>query len=184
MGRVILMGLRGLSGARWGGLAALRTRERVEFWHAGTRPGPLEGFLSSSRNVRGVQTLARGVKEHSRLTEASKHSGRRFGRVPLAGAVALTLLVSGTASVRSVTPASVEIRDSKYAPAELTVAPGTTVRWVNHDEETHTVTSDTEAFKSGGLNLDDEYTHTFTGPGVYPYTCALHDFMQGTIVVK
>ena len=98
--------------------------------------------------------------------------------------VALALLVSGTASVRSVTPASVEIRDSKYAPTELTVAPGTTVRWVNHDEETHTVTSNTEAFKSGGLNLDDEYTHTFTVPGVYPYTCALHDFMQGTIVVK
>jgi plastocyanin len=149
--------------------------------------GTPEGFLSSSWNVRAAQTLARGVNDHPRLTKASKGSGRRFGpfgRVPVAVVVALALLVSGTASVRSVTPASVEIRDSKYAPTELTVAPGTTVRWVNHDEETHTVTSNTEAFKSGGLNLDDEYTHTFTVPGVYPYTCALHDFMQGTIVVK
>lgn len=175
----------GALAAPGGHLAALRGPGGVEFWHGGTRPGPLGGFLSSSRNVRGVQTLARGVNDHPRLTEGFRRSGRRrFGRVPVAGAVALALLVSGTASVRSVTPASVEIRDSKYAPAELTVAPGTTVRWVNHDEETHTVTSDTEAFKSGGLNLDDEYTHTFTVQGVYPYTCALHDFMQGTIVVK
>lgn len=105
-------------------------------------------------------------------------------RVPVALAVAIAIVVSGAASVRSVTPASVEIVDSKYAPPELVVAPGTTVRWINRDEETHTVTSATESFKSGGLNLGDEYTHTFTAPGVYPYTCALHDFMQGTIVVK
>ena len=99
-------------------------------------------------------------------------------------AVALALLVSGPARVGSAPPGSVEIRDSKYAPEDLVVAPGTTVRWVNQDEETHTVTSTTEAFKSGGLNLGDEYTHTFATPGVYPYTCALHEFMRGTIVVK
>jgi plastocyanin len=97
---------------------------------------------------------------------------------------AFALLLSGAARVGSDPPGAVEIRDSKYAPEDLVVAPGTTVRWVNQDEETHTVTSTTEAFKSGGLNLGDEYTHTFTAPGVYPYTCALHEFMHGTIVVK
>jgi len=99
-------------------------------------------------------------------------------------AVVLALLVSAPARVGSLPPDAVEIRDSKYAPEDLVIAPGTTVRWVNQDEETHTVTSTTEAFKSGGLNLGDEYTHTFTAPGVYPYTCALHEFMHGTIVVK
>jgi len=102
----------------------------------------------------------------------------------MAAAVALVLLVSGAATVRGDGPAAVEIVDSKYAPADLSVAPGTTIRWVNRDEETHTVTSTTELFKSGGLNLGDEYTHTFATPGVYPYTCALHDFMHGTITVK
>jgi len=168
-----------------GGLGGLAGPGRVEFRHADTRPGPPSGISFEATERPGPPDVGRGVNDHPRPTEASRRSGRRrFGRVPVAGAVALALLVSGTASVRSGTPASVEIRDSKYAPAELTVAPGTTVRWVNHDEETHTVTSDTEAFKSGGLNLDDEYTHSFTVPGVYPYTCALHDFMQGTIVVK
>jgi len=108
----------------------------------------------------------------------------RFVRSMATVAVVLGLLVSAPARVGSLPPGSVEIRDSKYAPEDLVIAPGTTVRWVNQDEETHTVTSTTEAFKSGGLNLGDEYTHTFTAPGVYPYTCALHEFMYGTIVVK
>ena len=112
---------------------------------------------------------------------------RRVARVLAASAgaaVALALLVSGAARVTGDGPASVEILDSGYAPSQLTIAAGTTVRWVNRDEETHTVTSTTEIFKSGGLNLGEEYTHTFTAPGVYPYTCALHDFMQGSIIVK
>ncbi|HTY78251.1 MAG TPA: cupredoxin domain-containing protein [Candidatus Bathyarchaeia archaeon] len=112
-------------------------------------------------------------------------AGPRLGRlVRTAAAVAVVFLASGTATVRGDGPVAVEIVDSMYAPPDLTVAPGTTVRWINRDEETHTVTSTTELFKSGGLNLGDEYTHTFTTPGVYPYTCALHDFMQGTITVK
>jgi len=98
--------------------------------------------------------------------------------------VAIGLLVPGAASLRGAEPVSVEIRDSKYVPSELTVAVGTTVRWINRDEETHTITSTTDLFKSGGLNLGEEYAYTFTAPGVYQYTCALHDFMQGSIVVK
>ncbi len=132
--------------------------------------------------------MARGVNVYRWLTENSSGAGRprfgRFMRVPAAVAVVLVLLVTGPARVGGLAPGSVEIRDSKYAPDELVVSPGTTIRWVNQDEETHTVTSTSEAFKSGGLNLGDEYTHTFTTPGVYPYTCALHEFMHGTIVVK
>ena len=106
------------------------------------------------------------------------------GRFPVAAVLALIVLFALAVDVRGLPPDSVEIRDSKYLPPTLSVPAGTTVRWINRDEETHTVTSTTELFKSGGLNLEDEYTYTFTTPGVYPYTCALHDFMQGTIVVK
>jgi len=148
---------------------------------------PPEPLFLRPRNVRGVQTLARGVNGRPRLAEKCTRTSPGFGRLlrgALAAVAALALLVSGATRVGSGTPGSVEIRDSKYAPEDLVVAPGTTVRWVNQDEETHTVTSTTEAFKSGGLNLGDEYTHTFAAPGVYPYTCALHEFMHGTIVVK
>lgn len=89
----------------------------------------------------------------------------------------------GTAG-RALPPASVDIQDSKYLPPALTVLSGTTVRWTNRDEETHTVTSATGLFGSAGLDLGEAYTYTFTAPGVYPYGCDLHSFMQGTIVVK
>jgi plastocyanin len=118
---------------------------------------------------------------HHRLTCPRNGRSRR---VSLAAGIALTVLLALAVEVRGLDLVSLEIRDSKYIPPTLTVPAGTTVRWINRDEETHTVTSTTELFKSGGLNLGDEYTHTFTTPGEYPYTCALHDFMQGTIVVK
>lgn len=95
----------------------------------------------------------------------------------------LVVLATAGSDVRAVPPASVDIQDSNYFPPTLTVPVGTTVRWINHDEETHTVTSTTGSFGSAGLDLKEEYAHTFTAPGVYPYTCDLHPFMKGTVVV-
>lgn len=98
--------------------------------------------------------------------------------------ISLAVLVTGGADVLALPPASVEIEDSNYLPPSLMVPVGTTVRWINHDEETHTITSMTGLFGSAGLDLKEEYAHTFTAPGVYPYTCDLHPFMRGTIVVN
>jgi len=61
---------------------------------------------------------------------------------------------------------------------------GTTVTWVNHDEEPHTVTSGTGAFSSAGLVNDDTFVRTFTKPGTYQYFCAIHPYMKGTLVGK
>ena len=102
----------------------------------------------------------------------------------VAAVVVLAAVVAVGADARAVSPVLVDIKDSKYAPPTLTVAVGTTVRWTNRDEETHTVTFDTERCGSAGLDLNEDYTHTFTKPGQYPYTCDLHPFMQGTIVVN
>jgi len=98
--------------------------------------------------------------------------------------VASVLLATLIPDARAIAPASVDIKDSRYLPATIAVPVGTTVRWTNHDEETHTVTSTTGAFGSLGLDLDETYTHTFTEPGTYPYACDLHPFMSGTIVVQ
>jgi plastocyanin len=96
----------------------------------------------------------------------------------------LVLLAALIPDARALTPASVEIKDSRYLPSTITVPVGTTVRWTNRDEDTHTVTSTAGAFGSLGLDLDETYTHTFTTAGTYPYTCDLHPFMSGTIVVR
>ena len=79
---------------------------------------------------------------------------------------------------------TVGIKEFTYAPPALTVSLGTTVTWVNHDEEPHTVTSSTGAFASAGLVKDDSFAQTFTKRGRYLYFCALHPHMKATVVVR
>ena len=81
--------------------------------------------------------------------------------------------------------APVSVRDAMLtAPSTLTVPAGTTVTWVNHDAEIHTVTSPAGAFASPALETDDTFSFTFNAPGTYDYFCALHPHMKSTVVVK
>jgi len=80
--------------------------------------------------------------------------------------------------------ATVGIKEFKFAPTPLTVRAGSTVTWVNHDEETHTITSATGSFGSGGLGNEDTFAQTFTRPGTYEYFCALHPKMKAAVIVK
>ena len=98
-------------------------------------------------------------------------------------AVGVGALLVG-AHALAATPRTIGIKEFKYAPSMLTVRTGTTVTWVNHDEEPHTVTSATGAFSSPGLVNDDTFVQTFTKPGTYEYFCALHPYMKATVVVK
>src|SRR5690242_4856925 len=50
--------------------------------------------------------------------------------------------------------AEVKIDNFSFGPATLTVAPGTTVTWVNHDDIPHTVVSTDSVFKSKVLDTD------------------------------
>lgn len=80
--------------------------------------------------------------------------------------------------------ATVHIKDFAYNPATLTVAPGTTVRFVNDDADAHTVTATDKSFDSGGLDMGDVWTHEFDKPGKYAYFCAVHPYMKGVVVVQ
>jgi plastocyanin len=85
---------------------------------------------------------------------------------------------------RGVGTVAVGIKEFKFAPSALEVPRGTTVTWVNHDEETHTITSTTGAFASRGLGNDETFAQTFTRAGAYEYFCALHPKMRATVIVK
>jgi len=78
----------------------------------------------------------------------------------------------------------IEIVKHKYSRLTLTVPAGTTVTWLNRDEDVHTVVSTTQAFRSGGLETDESYSYKFTKPGVYEYFCTLHPLMTGKVIVK
>jgi len=78
----------------------------------------------------------------------------------------------------------IEITKHKFSRSTLTVPAGTTVTWLNRDEDLHTVVSTTLAFKSAGLETDEAYSYTFAKPGVYEYFCTLHPLMTGKVIVK
>src|SRR5262249_53640919 len=78
------------------------------------------------------------------------------------------------------------IDNFSFSPAELTVAAGTKVTWVNHDDVPHTATSSVKPreFDSLTLDTDERFSHVFTTPGTYQYFCALHPRMVGQVTVK
>ena len=82
--------------------------------------------------------------------------------------------------------ATVDIKEFKFVPADLKIAAGTTVTWINHDDEAHTIQSDDKTFVATAqvVEAGGRYSFTFDKPGVYPYTCGIHPYMHGKITVK
>ena len=78
----------------------------------------------------------------------------------------------------------ITISNFAFVPASLTVPVGATVTWTNKDEEPHNViSSDGSTFHSPGLGTGATYTFTFPAAGTFDYTCGIHPFMHGTVVV-
>jgi plastocyanin len=81
--------------------------------------------------------------------------------------------------------AEVGIDNFSFSPKEITVPVGTTVTWTNHDDVPHVVASADDQFKkSGALDTDESFSHTFTTAGNYTYFCSIHPHMTGKIIVK
>lgn len=80
---------------------------------------------------------------------------------------------------------TVTIRSFAFSPSSLAVRIGDTVTWINEDATGHTVTSDSGSeLASPSFNAGQMYSHTFTKAGSYPYHCAFHPGMKGTIIVS
>jgi plastocyanin len=78
----------------------------------------------------------------------------------------------------------VKIDNFSFGPETLTVAVGTTVTWINHDDIPHKVVSTDDVFKSKVLDTDERFSYTFTKAGNYPYFCSIHPKMTGKVVVQ
>lgn len=81
----------------------------------------------------------------------------------------------------------VTIQNFAFAPQTLTISVGTSVTWTNLDAAPHTSTSDPNSavsWNSGSLGTNGSYSFTFTQTGTFTYHCAIHPFMQGSIVVQ
>ena len=78
--------------------------------------------------------------------------------------------------------AIVEMHQFKFAPAEIEIAAGGTVTFVNLDLVPHTATGD--AFDTGTLKKDERKEIAFPTAGDFPYLCKFHRHMTGRVIVR
>ena len=121
---------------------------------------------------------------------------RRATACALAACAAVTLgaAAHAPAPVKAAAPALVKVTapatalvkigNFTFGPQALTVAPGTTVTWVNDDDIPHTVAASDKSFRSKVLDTGDRFSMSFANPGTYEYFCSIHPHMTGKVVVK
>jgi len=76
-----------------------------------------------------------------------------------------------------------------FSPASKTISAGTTIKWINKDNTTHTVTSGipgspSGTFDSGNFGQNGEFSYKFDQVGTFKYFCNIHHSMTGTITVQ
>jgi len=121
----------------------------------------------------------------SQLRLAATRSAHNRGLVValLLGPVVGAMLAFGAVAAQDATDV-ITIDNFTFTPKELTVAVGTTIKWVNHDDIPHLVVNKDKVFRSKALDTDDSYSFTFTGAGTFDYFCGLHPHMVGQVIVK
>jgi plastocyanin len=96
--------------------------------------------------------------------------------------------VQPAAAGLSADSATVKINNFKFEPNVITIAAGSSVKWVDEGGK-HSVESDTGVFKSSTLTQGQEFEFKFDKPRTYPYHCGFHGDvggrdMAGTVVVR
>jgi plastocyanin len=127
----------------------------------------------------------KNLNSHLRSAAARFVPGRALVVAMLLGPVIGAMVAFGTVAAEDAKDANVVTIDNfSFGPGELTVAVGTTVKFVNHDDIPHTVVENNKAFRSKPLDTDDAYSYTFASAGTFGYFCGLHPKMVGKIIVK
>ena len=122
-----------------------------------------------------------------RVAVARLSMSRALVAAMLLGPVIGAMLAFGTvvaAEDAKGAPNEITIDNFTFTPKDLTVAVGTTVKWINHDDIPHNVVEKNKSFRSKALDTDDLFTYTFATAGTFDYFCGLHPHMVGQIIVK
>jgi plastocyanin len=120
---------------------------------------------------------------HLRVALIRFAPGRALIVAMLLGPIIGAMLALGALAAQDATNV-ITIDNFTFSPKELTIAVGTTVKWVNHDDIPHTIVEKKTTFRSKALDTDDSYSFTFTSAGTFDYFCGLHPHMVGQVIVK
>ncbi len=84
------------------------------------------------------------------------------------------------------TTVNVSIVDFAFEPGNVTVNVNDSVKWTHNGGTItlHTTTSDSGLWDSGDLTVGQNFSHTFTTTGYFPYHCTVHPLtMKGFVRV-
>jgi plastocyanin len=125
----------------------------------------------------GASSSGASAAGRARSSTGAPSSGGSSG-LPALGDASVKAPVTAAAAT---TTAEVDVSEFAFEPADVTITPGSTVRWTLVGDAPHTVTS--EGFDSGMLQPGDSYEQTFNDVGTTDYICEFHPDMQGTVTV-
>jgi plastocyanin len=77
----------------------------------------------------------------------------------------------------------VEMRNFGFEPAEVHVAVGDTVVWMNRDVVPHTATAGAK-WDTGNVEANGSGMIVVKSPGVQTYLCVYHPSMKGSVVAE
>jgi plastocyanin len=77
---------------------------------------------------------------------------------------------------------NVEIKNNQFNPQSLQIKLHDQVKWVNNDNKTHKISG--EDWGNVPIENGESFIQAFDKRGTYPYSCALHPEMKGTIIVE
>lgn len=108
--------------------------------------------------------------------------------VPVVALIAIiaTRVIEGPSS-SSAAPAkanAVVIRNFAFAPANPSVAQGTTIKVMNDDGTAHTFSARNGSFNTGDLDGGRSATVKLDRAGSFDFYCKIHNYMTGTLVVR
>jgi YVTN family beta-propeller protein len=158
--------------------------------------GPGELMLFDPATQAPIRSVAVGKQPHwvdilpdGKRVIVTNEGSNDVSVVDLAGDQTSTIAV-GTAPRKvavqhaAVAGAKVSINNFVFEPAQLTVSVGQSVSWVNNDGAPHGI-----AFKDGAPGMElmlpgQGFSRSFSKPGVYDYTCAVHPYMTARVTVR
>ena len=101
----------------------------------------------------------------------------------IAAALALSVALPAQAATKSISIVNTTVG---FSPDPVSGAEGTTFAWTNNDSgRTHTSTQDSplSLWDTGNISPGVTKNVTIASAGSYPYHCAIHPFMTGTVKV-
>jgi YVTN family beta-propeller protein len=94
------------------------------------------------------------------------------------------VVVQRSAAASEKSGAKVSIVNFAFAPGEITIPPGESVTWTNDDGAPHGLKFHDGAQGTDLLLPGASFSRRFNQPGIYEYTCSVHPYMTGRVVVR